>query len=126
MKRLLLLTAVALAAVSFIVPPAVQAAAQTITVLNPSGLRENGSFVDESLKQGMLERKIPVPRKANEFPRQGKETIKTKKRRGNRGKQTVLSSRLDRRAAHCAAHARAGERDAGGIGSGTGLRHCRH
>ncbi len=78
MKRLLLLTAVALAAVSFIVPPAVQAAAQTITVLNPSGLRENGSFVDESLKQGMLERKIPVPRKANEFPRQGKETIKTK------------------------------------------------
>jgi hypothetical protein len=79
MKRLLLLTAVAFAVVSFIPPSIVQAAAQVITVLNPSGVREGGSYVDESLKQGMLERKITVPRKANEFPREGKETLKIKK-----------------------------------------------
>ncbi len=78
MKRLLL-TAVGFAVLSFALPPAAWAAAQTITVLNPSGLLENGSYVDEPLKQGMLERKIAIPRKANDFPRGGKETLKIQK-----------------------------------------------
>ena len=57
---------------------ALQAEAQTITVLNPSGIREDGSYVDEALKQGMQERNLTIPRKANDFPREGRETITVK------------------------------------------------
>ena len=79
MKRLPLLAIAGFAMFLSFFPAVVQAATQTLTVLNPSGIREDGSYVDESLKQGMQERSITIPRMANEFPRDGKETLQIKK-----------------------------------------------
>lgn len=79
MRRLLLLTAACLAAASILLPSVLHAAAGSITVLNPSGMRDDGSFVDEALKQGMDERKIAIPRRANDFPRGSKEIVKINK-----------------------------------------------
>lgn len=77
MKQIIMLTGLIICVAAFFTPDAVMAA-QTITVLNPSGVREDGSYVDKTLKAGMLERNIQKPRLANEFPPGGKETLKIK------------------------------------------------
>ena len=44
-------------------------AEETVWVYNPSGVRQEGSFVDELLRKTMDEQKITKPRQAGRFPR---------------------------------------------------------
>ena len=56
-------------------PFAAQAAGSEITVFNPSGVRGNGQFVDELLKEAMLSQGIAKPRLAGNFPKARTETV---------------------------------------------------
>ncbi|MEN6441899.1 MAG: hypothetical protein ABFD97_25335 [Syntrophobacter sp.] len=52
--------------------------ARTITVYNPSGVRESGQFVDEVLLQSMKTQNISRPRDAARFPKARTETVPAK------------------------------------------------
>lgn len=54
------------------VPPA---GARTVTVLNPAGIRADGAFVDQLLKEAMANSGLKKPRLAADFPRQRAEEV---------------------------------------------------
>lgn len=50
-------------------------AARTVTLFNPSGVRESGVFVDQLLTEEMAKQGLTKPRLAGQFPRERTETV---------------------------------------------------
>ena len=69
--------------ISLMIPAAAEAAStskpvKSITVYNPSGVRESGQFVDEALLQAMKTQGISRPKNAGQFPKDRTETVSVK------------------------------------------------